>query len=57
MSAQSDVAAVVLMAIGDGISWRRAVDPGFKADTVLPLILHMIHGLLTRPVEQTSMQP
>ena len=50
-------AAVVLMAIGDGISWRRTVDPGFKAESVLPLILHMIHGLLTRPVEQTALQP
>jgi AcrR family transcriptional regulator len=50
-------AAVVLMAIGDGISWRRTVDRGFKAETVLPLILHMIQGLLTRPVEQTALQP
>ena len=44
-----DGAAVVLMAIGDGISWRRTVDPTFQAEAVLPLILGMIHGLLTQP--------
>jgi TetR/AcrR family transcriptional regulator, repressor for uid operon len=51
-----DGAAVVLMAIGDGISWRRTVDPNFQAESVLPLIMHMIHGLLTRPVKQTGLE-
>jgi AcrR family transcriptional regulator len=51
-----DGAAVVLMAIADGISWRRTVDPGFQAENVLPLIMHMIHGLLTRPVKQTALE-
>jgi AcrR family transcriptional regulator len=51
-----DGAAVVLMAIADGISWRRAVDPTFQAESVLPLIMHMIHGLLTRPVKQTAVE-
>ena len=40
-------AATVLMVIADGISWRRAVDPTFDAEAVLPLILQMIHSLLT----------
>jgi TetR/AcrR family transcriptional regulator, repressor for uid operon len=40
-------AATVLMVIADGISWRRAVDPTFNAEAVLPLILQMIHSLLT----------
>jgi AcrR family transcriptional regulator len=42
-------AATVLMVIADGISWRRAVDATFNAEIVLPLIMQMIHGLLTRP--------
>ena len=37
---------IVLLAIGDGIEWRRAVDPGFDAETVLPLILQMVKSLL-----------
>jgi AcrR family transcriptional regulator len=41
-----DSAAVVLMILGDGISWRRAVEPGFDAERILPLILEMVHGLL-----------
>ena len=31
----------------DGIEWRRAVDPNFDAETVLPLILQMVKSLLT----------
>lgn len=42
-------AATVLMVLADGISWRRAVDPGFDAEIVLPLIMKMIHGLLAKP--------
>jgi AcrR family transcriptional regulator len=38
---------IVLLAIGDGIEWRRAVDPSFDAETVLPLILQMVKSLLT----------
>jgi AcrR family transcriptional regulator len=37
---------IVLLAIGDGIEWRRAVDPSFDAETVLPLILGMVKSLL-----------
>jgi hypothetical protein len=43
-----DGAATVLMVLADGISWRRAVDPGFDAEIVLPLILKMIHALLAK---------
>ena len=45
-----DLAAVatVLMTIADGISWRRAVDPQFSPENVLPLILHMVGCLLGR---------
>jgi TetR/AcrR family transcriptional repressor of uid operon len=44
-----DVVAAALMVLGDGISWRRAVDPGFSPEAVLPLIMRMIHGLLGKP--------
>jgi AcrR family transcriptional regulator len=44
-----DGAATMLMVLADGISWRRAVDPGFDAQIVLPLILKMVHCLLAKP--------
>lgn len=49
--ADLDVQAVagLLMAIGDGMSWRRSVDPKFSAEEALPLILNMVHGLLAVP--------
>jgi hypothetical protein len=37
------------MVLADGISWQRAVNPGFDAEIVLPLILKMVHGLLAKP--------
>ena len=44
-----DAAASVLMLLGDGMSWRRSVDPSFDAEKVLPLILAMVRGLLAKP--------
>jgi TetR/AcrR family transcriptional repressor of uid operon len=41
-----DSAAVALMVLADGMSWRRAVEPGFDAERMLPLILQMVRGLL-----------
>lgn len=38
--------ASVLMVLGDGMSWRRSVDPAFDTTKVLPLILNMVHSLL-----------
>jgi AcrR family transcriptional regulator len=39
---------MMLMIIVDGVWWRRAVDPNFDAEAVLPLFLHltehMLHG-------------
>jgi TetR/AcrR family transcriptional repressor of uid operon len=46
-----DAAAAVLMVLGDGMSWRRSVDPKFNAEAALPLILQMVHGLLAKPDE------
>ncbi len=46
-----DTAATVLMVLGDGMSWRRSVEPGFDAERVLPLILKMVHCLLAKPAD------
>ena len=47
-----DTAATVLMVLGDGMSWRRSVDPGFDAETALPMILKMVHCLLHKPQDR-----
>jgi TetR/AcrR family transcriptional regulator, repressor for uid operon len=44
-----DGAATMLMVLGDGLSWRRASDPSFKAEAALPHVLHMVECLLVRP--------
>jgi TetR/AcrR family transcriptional repressor of uid operon len=44
-----EAAATVLMVLGDGMSWRRAVESNFDAERVLPMILHMVHCLLSKP--------
>jgi TetR/AcrR family transcriptional regulator, repressor for uid operon len=46
----TDAAAGVLMTLADGISWRRAVDPAFDAEAVLPMILQMVGCLLAKPM-------
>ncbi len=44
-----EIAATMLMALVDGLYWRRAVDPEFDAETVLPTLLSVTHFLLTDP--------
>jgi AcrR family transcriptional regulator len=39
--------ATMLMVIVDGVWWRRAVDPHFDAEAVLPLFLHLTKHMLT----------
>jgi TetR/AcrR family transcriptional repressor of uid operon len=51
-----DGAASVLMVLADGMSWRRAVDASFNAESALPLILHMVHCLLTEPRHEDGAQ-
>jgi AcrR family transcriptional regulator len=46
----ADAAATVLMVLADGISWRRAVQPGFDPEAMLPMILQMVGCLLAKPV-------
>jgi TetR/AcrR family transcriptional repressor of uid operon len=49
-----DGAATMLMVLADGMSWRRASDPSFNAEAVLPHVLHMVHCLLVRPHASTA---
>ena len=44
-----DGAATMLMVLADGMSWRRASDPFFQAEAVLPHVLHMVRCLLMHP--------
>jgi AcrR family transcriptional regulator len=44
-----DGAATMLMVLGDGLSWRRAADPSFKAEAALPHVMNMVHCLLMHP--------
>ena len=37
---------IVLMALSDGIQWRRAIDPSFDPETVLPLVLDLVGHML-----------
>ena len=43
-----DGAVTVLFALADGLSWRRAVEPSFNAEAVMPLVLGMVEHLLTK---------
>ncbi|MDX2155018.1 MAG: TetR/AcrR family transcriptional regulator [Hyphomicrobiaceae bacterium] len=45
--------ANVCMTIGDGLFWRRAVDPGFDPETTLPAVMGVI-GSLINPVSAPS---
>lgn len=49
-----EIAATMLMALVDGLYWRRAVDPAFDAETVLPTLLSVTHFLLTKPEAHKS---
>jgi len=42
------------MVLGDGMSWRRAVDPSFDPEAILPMVLHMVHCLLANKPSQKA---
>lgn len=42
-------AVIVLLALGDGLEWRRAADPNFDIETVFPHILQIARCLLSSP--------
>src|SRR4029434_5131536 len=37
-----DGTVTVLFALADGLSWRRAVEPSFNAEAVMPIVLRMV---------------
>jgi TetR/AcrR family transcriptional regulator, repressor for uid operon len=41
-----DKIVVVLLALGDGMEWRRAIDPSFDPESVLPLVLELVRFML-----------
>jgi len=45
--------AAVVSLLGDGLFWRRAVDPKFDAQEILPVLIRLISTLL-QPVRPTS---
>ncbi len=45
----------VFLTIGDGLFWRRAVDPSFDGATVLPAVTALI-GSMLRPTDHVSPQ-
>jgi TetR/AcrR family transcriptional repressor of uid operon len=44
-----DGTVTVLFALADGLSWRRAVEPSFNAEAVMPIVLGMVRQLLLGP--------
>jgi hypothetical protein len=41
-----DAAVAMLMIIADGVWWRRALDPNFRADALLPLFMDITRYML-----------
>jgi TetR/AcrR family transcriptional repressor of uid operon len=51
-----DGTATFLMVLGDGMFWRRAVEPGFDAQSVLPLVLQAVRCVLTQGAQGGAQQ-
>ena len=49
--------ARTLAVLGDGLFWRRAVEPGFDAASMLPVIVGIIGGLLNPIAAEHPRQP
>ncbi len=52
-SLNSKTLAQAVAVIGDGLFWRRAVDPSFDAKAIVPVVTAMIAGLLN-PISNSS---
>ena len=48
--------ATVFCTIGDGMFWRRAIDPNYDTKALMPAILKIVSGMLN-PVEQAANTP
>ena len=44
-----DGTVTVLFALADGLSWRRAVEPSFNAEAVMPIVLGMVRAAARQP--------
>ncbi|MCB1513805.1 MAG: TetR family transcriptional regulator C-terminal domain-containing protein, partial [Hyphomicrobiaceae bacterium] len=42
----AETLAQLLSVIGDGMMWRRAIDPDFKPDTLMPAVTALVGSLL-----------
>ena len=51
-----DGAATMLMVIGDGMWWRRALDPQFKPEKTLPIFMDIVRFLLRGKLPGTEKQ-
>jgi hypothetical protein len=49
-----DGTVTVLFALADGLSWRRAVEPSFNTEAVMPIVLGMVEQLLTKPASEND---
>jgi len=53
-----DGVITMLMVIADGVWWRRALDPDFKAEAVLPIFMNitrqMLRGGSPKPTEKPA---
>ncbi len=47
-------AAEILVLLGDGLFWRRAVDPTFDAKAIMPVLMQIIAGFLHPAKAKTS---
>lgn len=57
VSLNLEIAVTMLMALVDGLYWRRAVDPEFDAESVFPAFLATVHFILTKPEKHDASQP
>lgn len=48
--------AGLISVIGDGLFWRRGIDPAFDAQALLPAVMHVV-GLLLNPTDQAPTYP
>ncbi len=58
LSADVDLQRVVvlLLALGDGLEWRRATDPSFQVESFFPLIMQVVRCLLRAPAAKEPVQ-
>ena len=48
------VLARLLSVVGDGMMWRRAVDPDFDAASLMPAVVKLVGMMLGQPVTETA---